>query len=40
MSVTVNKVYGKGEGKVFQDKMQTCRHITWCLCCDPFQIYG
>ena len=28
MSVAVSEVYGKSEGKVFQDNVQACRHIN------------
>jgi len=28
MSVSVSEVYGKSEGKIFQDKIQACRHIN------------
>jgi hypothetical protein len=26
----LSEAYGKGEGKIFQDKMQVCRHVTYC----------
>jgi len=26
--VALSEVYGESEGKIFQDKMQACRHIT------------
>jgi len=28
MSVDLGEVYGKNEGKIFQDKLQACWHVT------------
>ena len=28
MSVAVGEVYGKSEGKIFQEKLQACWHVT------------
>ena len=30
MSVAVYEVRGENEGRLFQDKIQACRHITEC----------
>jgi len=30
MNVAVGEVYGKSEGKVFQDKLQAYWHVTQC----------
>jgi len=28
MSVTLSMVYGKSEGRMFQEKIEACRHIS------------